>query len=43
MGGHAGPEILQLVANKLSITQWARMLAGVRFSLHATLFLSTAA
>ena len=26
----AGPEILQLVANKLSITQWAQTLSQVR-------------
>ena len=34
-GGHAGPEILQLIANRLSVAQWARTLSQVRWHLQA--------
>ena len=36
LGGCEGPEILQLVANQLSVLQWARTLSRVRNGLHAT-------
>ena len=35
--GLAGREVLQLVANKLSVSQWAQTLSQVRTGLHATL------
>ena len=38
----AGREILELVTNQLSVVEQVT-LSGVRFSLHATVFLSTAA
>ena len=43
IGRHAGRDELQLIANKLSVPEWARTLAQVRFGLQATCVLQDTA